>query len=536
MLIRISNLRLSLEDKEERLKELIAKKLKLSTHEIRAYSIIKKSLDARKNNILFVYTVKLEIEANAKNMAIAKRDSEISIAKTAESTKIQHGTKKLKNRPIVVGAGPAGLFAALTLASYGYKPLVIERGEDVEQRTLDIASFWETGQLKLNSNIQFGEGGAGTFSDGKLTTRINDARIEQVLKHLVDAGAPEEITYLNKPHLGTDKLKKITYNLRQKIEKLGGKVKFKQQVTNLLIEQKKVAGVVINNSEEIESDVVILAIGHSARDTYETLYKAGLELEAKPFAIGARIEHPQKIIDEAQFGKYAGHPKLGAADYQLVYNNKAKGKAAYTFCMCPGGVVVGAASEEGMVTTNGMSEYSRDTGIANSALVVSVGPEDFSSRSPLAGFEFQREWEQKAFNLGKGNYNAPVQKVSDFLKGKASTDDLSLKGSTYKPGTTPSDLHDALPGFVTEMMEEAIIDFGKRLKNFDYPDAVLTGVETRTSAPLRILRDKELQALNLEGLYPSGEGAGYAGGITSAAVDGIKVAEKVIEGYAKGEY
>lgn len=536
MSIRVTNVRLDLEDEEVKIVKLIAKRLKITPDLIKGYTILKKSIDARRNSIQFVYSVEVDLFSNEdKILARLKKEPTVSANEELKIPLLTRGNEKLKGRPIVIGAGPAGIFASLILASYGYKPLLLERGSEVHKRAKDIEVFWSTGKLSLNSNIQFGEGGAGTFSDGKLTTRINDYRIKQVLETFVEAGAPEDILYLNKPHLGTDRLRDIVVKLRQKIVALGGEVRFDNQVTGIILEKDKVAGVVVNDKEEIYSNIIVLAIGHSARDTYESLYKAGVNLEAKAFAIGARIEHCQKIIDEAQYGKYIGHPKLGAADYQLVYNNKNLNRAAYTFCMCPGGVVVGAASESEGVVTNGMSEYNRDSGIANSALVVSVDPDDFDGQGPLAGIDFQRKWEKKAYSFGGGSYKAPVQKVADFLAGRPTSDEPNLKDVTYRPGVTPGDIHDTLPSFVTEMMEEAISDFGRKLKNFDSPDALLTGVETRTSAPIRILRTNELQAVDIEGLYPAGEGAGYAGGITSAAVDGIKVAEKIINRYGKGE-
>jgi len=536
MSIRVTNIKLNAGVDQSKILQSISKKLNVKPREIIGFSVIRQSIDARKDTVNLIYSLDVEVVGSEERILKRfKNDPTISKAEVVTIPKLTRGSKKLLNRPIVVGAGPSGIFAALSLATYGYKPLLLERGKEVTERARDIESFWQTGKLNLSSNIQFGEGGAGTFSDGKLTTRIKDYRVRQVLESFVKAGAPEDILYINKPHLGTDKLRRIVYNLRQEIVRLGGEVAFNSQVTELIIEAGKVKGVVINGQEEIYSNVVILAIGHSARDTYNSLYESGVNLEAKSFAIGARIEHPQKTIDTAQYGKYAGHPKLGAAEYQLVYNNKEHNRSAYSFCMCPGGYVVGAASEEAGVVTNGMSEYNRDSGIANSALVASVSPEDFPSKSPLAGVEFQRTWEKKAYSLGQGGYKAPVQKVSDFLTGKASTDDLNLDLATYKPGVKPSDLHEALPGYVTEMMEQAIAAFGKRLKGFDSPNATLTGVETRTSAPVRILREDTGQAQDIEGLYPAGEGAGYAGGIISAAVDGIKASEKIIEGYGKGD-
>ncbi len=534
MVYRVNEVRVDIDRDGSDISREIAKKISLPVEEIVDYKIVRKALDARKKDrLLFVYTVDVTLSAKGIKILSRRRNSGLTQVFSEPQTEILPGNMSLKGRPVVVGAGPSGIFAALTLARHGYRPLVFERGQDVETRTREVQEFWVNRLLSTESNVQFGEGGAGTFSDGKLTTRINDSRVRKVLEDFVEAGAPEEILYLHKPHIGTDKLKIVVKNLRFLLQDLGGTVCFGSKVTGLLTEGGRISGVVVNGTEEISTEVVIMAIGHSARDTYEMLHKSGCPVEQKAFAIGVRIEHPQELIDSAQYGKFAGHPKLGAADYQLVYKNSELDRAAYTFCMCPGGHVVAAASEESAVVTNGMSDYARDSGVANSAVVVSVKPEDFMSGHPLAGIEFQRKWEETAFKVGGSNYNAPAQLSGDFLAGRASTGLEEAPWATYKPGLTPADLHDCLPGYVTTMLEEAIRDFDRKLKGFALPEAVLTGVETRTSAPVRLVRNETKESEGLGGLYPAGEGAGYAGGIVSAAVDGMRVAEAVIQRYRK---
>ncbi|MHB8170728.1 MAG: NAD(P)/FAD-dependent oxidoreductase [Thermincolia bacterium] len=534
-MIRLSNVSLTLEQDLQELPQAIARKLGTPVENIRSYRVVRQSVDARnKENIRFVYTVDVEVVKNPKGLLAKKRSNpHIKEVQPFRYEPPQPGIEPLGRRPVVVGAGPAGIFAALTLARQGYRPLVLERGQDVDTRTKDVARFWSTGELDPESNVQFGEGGAGTFSDGKLTTRIDDSRVDLVLATLVEAGAPEEIQYLQKPHVGTDILRRVVANLRKELLALGGEVRFGAKVIGLAVEKGRIRGVAVNDGEVIETSVVVMATGHSARDTYKALDEAGVELQAKAFALGVRIEHPQGLIDQAQYGAMAGHPKLGAADYHLTYQNKEAGRAAYTFCMCPGGQVVAAASEAGRVVTNGMSDFSRASGVANSALVVSVEPKDFGSAHSLAGMDFQQHWEQRAYQAGGGGYKAPAQTVGDFLAGRPGS---NLEGlGTYRPGLTPVDLHGCLPTYVSDILEEAIVDMDRRLRGFNSAQAVLTGIETRTSAPVRIIRGEDRQALNIEGLYPAGEGAGYAGGIVSASVDGIKTAEKIISMFRKGD-
>ncbi|MGF7184332.1 hypothetical protein GGQ84_000415 [Desulfitispora alkaliphila] len=401
----------------------------------------------------------------------------------------------------------------------------------MEARTKDVHQFWKQRELNTDSNVQFGEGGAGTFSDGKLTTRTKDVRIRRVLEELVSAGAPVEILFEQKPHLGTDKLSHIVKEIREKIINLGGTVRFNSKVTDMGIEKGVLNSLTINQGEHILTENAVLAIGHSARDTFELLEKKGLAIEQKPLAMGVRIEHPQELVDKSQYGHMAGHPKLGAADYQLVYKNRDLERSAFTFCMCPGGQVVAAASEHNTVVTNGMSHFNRDTGIANSGLVVSVSTEDFGNKGPLAGVSMQRQWERAAFKAGGANYAAPAQTVGDFLDDNTSGEINGTVTPTYMPQVEPYNLNELLPKWTCEMLRGAIEAFDKKLNGFAARDAVMTGVETRTSSPVRITRGKDLHSVNIKGIYPTGEGAGYAGGIVSAAVDGIRVAEAIISQY-----
>ncbi len=538
MLFEINNLKqpvkeIPFDNDVDTVRLLAARKLKVSEKDISGIRILKRSVDARdKRDVLLVYSAEVEL---AEDMSLSKyrriKDAVI-INEQADQDNTEkdlvHGSRNINNRPIIIGSGPAGLFAGLILAQHGYRPLILERGYDVDKRAETINRFFKSGVFDENSNIQFGEGGAGTFSDGKLTTRIKDKRIARVLSAFAEGGAPEEILYLSKPHIGTDILKTVIKNIRNRIIELGGEVRFSTKVTDIIVDKGTATAVAVNGSEVIESNIIIAALGHSARDTYEMLFGKGIRIIPKPFSIGVRIEHLQSMIDEAQYGSFAGHPRLGAADYVLTTRSSTTGRAAYSFCMCPGGQVVAAASEQGMLVTNGMSEYKRDKENANSALVVSVSPEDFKGNHPLSGVEFQRTWEGKAYELGGRNFYAPVQLVGDFLSGEATRAIGGVKPS-YAPGIKLCDLHMCLPDYVTLTMKEALMDFDRKIKGFASRDAVLTGVETRTSAPIRIVRNESMESETVKNFYPIGEGAGYAGGIMSAAVDGIKVAEKIIQ-------
>ncbi len=537
MTIKITNIKLPIDHDEKTLLEAVEKKLRVPAKNIKKQTIVKRSLDARKKDkIFFVYQLEVNLLTDEVKVVNRINHQDVQMVKPKKRDNLlQIGSSPLQYPPVIIGAGPSGLFAGLELAKHGYKPIILERGRDVERRNKDILEFWRTGELNVHSNVQFGEGGAGTFSDGKLTTRISDSRIDDVFHTFVENGAPEQILYDHKPHIGTDYLKKIVYNLRKKLIEMGATIRFDALVTKINIEEGKIIGVEVNHKLKIPADVVIIAIGHSARDTYEMLYEQGVEIQGKPLAIGARIEHPQQLINQAQYGNFANAPQLGAADYTLVKKagSEEDDRASYSFCMCPGGVVVAAASEKGMVVTNGMSYYSRASRVANSALVSTISTKDFKGDHPLAGIEYLRKYEKKAYQLGGGGYKAPAQKVGDFLDGVAST---NLDGDfkpTYRPGVTPTDLHLTLPDFVSRSLENAIAEFGRKLKGYDSRDAILTGIETRTSAPVRIPRNEEFQSTNIEGLYPAGEGAGYAGGIVSAAVDGLRVAEHLITTYQR---
>jgi uncharacterized FAD-dependent dehydrogenase len=528
-MIRITNLRLPFDHQEQDLVDLIQKDLGVDPAQIISWRILKRSLDARKNKpLLRVYSVLVEAENEADILSFHSKTPRISRAPEYKY-ELPVITKRPGNyRPVVVGTGPAGLFAGLILAEAGLEPILLERGKEVIERTRDTLKFWNQGVLDPESNTQFGEGGAGTFSDGKLQTRVKDKgnRDRKVLEELANAGAPAEIMIDHKPHLGTDKLVTVVKNIRAKIEELGGQYHFNSKVVDLLITKGQLAGVRLSDGREIITKHLVLAVGHSARDTYEMLHKNGVQLEPKPFSVGFRIEHPQTMIDQNQYGSHWKNPELGPADYQLACHTSS-GRTVYSFCMCPGGTVIAASSEAGHLVTNGMSLYKRDGDNANSAIVVEVMPKDFG-HDPLAGVVFQRSLEKKAFKAGGRNYFAPIQLAGDFLAGKLSSS-LGSITPTYLPGVKFSDLSELMPEYVIAAIKEGLIDFNRKIKGFTSPDAVLTGVETRTSAPLRIVRGKDHQSVAVQGLYPAGEGSGYAGGIMSSAIDGIKTAEMVLD-------
>lgn len=528
-MLRVINFRVDVTVKDS-LERRLEHKYPALRGQIKAVHVVRRAVDARKKpQITFVYTLFVEVSNEAAVMKRLGRDKNVSTMQPELPEPIIPGVMTLKERPVVVGFGPAGMLAAFYLAREGYRPIVLERGQNVNQRTRDVETFWQTGQFNPESNVQFGEGGAGTFSDGKLTTRVTHPRLHEIAQYFVEFGAPEEILYKHKPHVGTDVLRGMVKGMREQIIKWGGEVRFGAKLTDLAIENGHVRAVEINGSEWLPASVVLVGIGHSARDTYEMFYQKQVAMEAKPFAIGVRIEHDQHLIDLSQYGVEPAELGLGAAEYSVVYHDKETGRTAYSFCMCPGGQVVASASEDDHVVTNGMSLYARDSGIANSAMVVTVGPDDFGDH-PLAGMAFQREWEAKAFALGGKNYKAPIQMVGDFLAGTSGT--LPDKAHyTYQPGVVPADLHECLPAYVTAVMERALPYFGRRIRGFDDPTVCMTGVETRTSSPLRILRTDDRVSLTIEGLYPMGEGAGYAGGIMSAALDGAETAIRIISEY-----
>ena len=526
-MLRLTEVKLPLDHPESAIKAAILKRLGIAAEELVGYSIARRGHDARKPEaILFVYTLDVEVKNEPSVLKRQKKDRHLSLAPDTRYRFVAQAPAHLASRPVVIGTGPAGLFAGLILAQMGFRPIILERGKAVRERAKDTFALWREGKLDPESNVQFGEGGAGTFSDGKLHTQIKDPlhHGKKVLAEFVEAGAPPEILYVSKPHIGTFRLVSMVEKMRATIESLGGEIRFQSRVDDLEIDNGQVRGVVLADGERIATDHVILAVGHSARDTFQMLYDRGVYIEAKPFSIGFRIEHPQALIDTCRFGKNADNPLLGAADYKLVHHC-SNGRSVYSFCMCPGGQVVAAASEPGRVVTNGMSQYSRSERNANSGIVVDITPADYPGH-PLAGIEFQRHWEARAFELGGRNYQAPGQLVGDFLAGKPSTEFGSVQPS-YTPGVHLADLGSALPDYAIAAIREALPAFDKQIKGFSMHDAVLTGVETRTSSPVRIKRNEDFQSLNTRGLYPAGEGAGYAGGILSAAVDGIKVAEAV---------
>ena len=525
-MLRLTEVQLPLDHPESAIRAAILARLAIADQDLIDFSIFKRSYDARKKTaISLIYT--LDIEVNNEEQVLKRLQGNRHVGPTPDTSYhfVAHAPQGLSERPVVIGSGPCGIFAGLILAQMGFRPIILERGKSVRERTKDTFGLWRKRELHPESNVQFGEGGAGTFSDGKLYTQIKDPKhySRKVLTEFVKADAPAEILYVSKPHIGTFRLVKMVELMRASIEELGGEFRFESKVDNLDIENGQVRGVTLANGEQIVSDHVVLAVGHSARETFQMLYDNGVYVEAKPFSIGFRIEHPQSIIDRCRFGPNAGNPILGAAVYKLVHH-ASNGRSVYSFCMCPGGTVVAATSEPGRVVTNGMSQYSRNERNANSGIVVGITPADYPGH-PLAGIAFQREWESRAYELGGRNYDAPGQLVGDFIKGRPSSEFGSVTPS-YKPGVHLGDLASALPPYAIEAIREALPEFDKQIKGFAMRDAVLTGVETRTSSPIRIKRnDGDLQSLNTRGLYPAGEGAGYAGGIMSAAIDGIRVAE-----------
>lgn len=532
-MLRVTEIRLPLNHAPEAIAAAVIARLKIEPGELVSCTVVRRAHDARKKfAILMVYSVDVELTDEAGVLARFANDVQVKPRPDTEYRFVVRAPADLKSRPLVIGAGPCGLFTALVLAQMGFKPIILERGKVVRERTKDTWGLWRKSVLNPESNVQFGEGGAGTFSDGKLWSQIKDPRHlgRKVLTEFVTAGAPPEILVEAHPHIGTFRLVRMVENMRATIEALGGEYRFESRVTDLDIETsgdgtRRIRGVVLASGERVAADHVVLAIGHSSRDTFEMLHSRGVYVEAKPFSVGFRIEHPQSLIDIARFGRSAGNPLLGAADYKLVHHAK-NGRDVYSFCMCPGGTVVAAASEVGRVVTNGMSQYSRAERNANAGIVVGITPDVDYPDGPLAGIAFQRKWEEAAFVAGGGTYAAPGQRVADFLAGRPSKT-LGTVIPSYTPGVTPTNLATCLPKYAIIAIREALVKFGQQIRGFDMADAVLTGVETRTSSPIRITRDEGFESVNTKGLFPGGEGAGYAGGILSAGVDGIKLAEAV---------
>ena len=529
-MLRLTELKLPLDHAEGAVEAALLKRLGISAQDLIGFTMFRRGVDARKKSaIALIYTLDIDVKNERVLLKRLKDDRNVSLAPDTTYRFVTHAPPS-SPRPVVIGTGPCGLLAALVLAQMGFRPIIFERGKVVRERTKDTWGLWRKSVLDPESNVQFGEGGAGTFSDGKLYSQIKDPqhRGRKVLIEFVKAGGPEEILYVAKPHIGTFRLVTIVESLREQIEALGGEYRFGSRVDDLDIEGanggRRVRGVMLADGTHMAADHVVLAVGHSARDTFAMLHARGVAIEAKPFSIGVRIEHPQSLIDRCRYGEGAGHPLLGAADYKLVHHG-TNGRSVYSFCMCPGGTVVAAASEPGRVVTNGMSQYSRAERNANAGIVVGITPVDYPG-GPLAGIAFQRHWEERAFAAGGSNYKAPAQRVGDFLARKASSA-LGDVVPSYRPGVTPADLADCLPDYAVEAIRAALPGFDKQIKGFALADAVMTGVETRTSSPIRIPRDDTLQSLNTRGLYPAGEGAGYAGGILSAGVDGIRIAEAV---------
>jgi hypothetical protein len=531
-MLRLTDIKLPLDHDEQALELAILSKLNISKSELLSFDLFKRGYDARNNrNIQLIYTLDVEVEKQEELLAQFSRDPHVRVTPDMRYKFVAQAPTDLTHRPVVVGLGPCGLFAALILAQMGFKPIILERGKAVRERTKDTFGFWRKQELNPESNVQFGEGGAGTFSDGKLYSQVKDRKHygRKVLHEFIVAGAPEEIMYVSKPHIGTFKLVNMVEKMREQIIALGGEFRFSTRVEKLDLEadnkNHKIKGLYLSGGDYISCKQVILAIGHSARDTFTALYEQGVYIEAKPFSIGFRIEHEQSMIDRSRFGDNVGNPILGAADYKLVHHCK-NGRTVYSFCMCPGGTVVAAASEPGRVVTNGMSQYSRHERNANSAIVVGVTPEEDYPGHPLAGIELQRSLEALAFTVGGENYHAPAQLIGDFLTGEPSAE-IGVVKPSYTPGITLTDLSKVVPDYVTHAIREAIPAFDRKIKGFAKQDGLLTGVETRTSSPICIKRGPDYQSVNVQGLYPAGEGAGYAGGIWSAGIDGIRVAEAV---------
>jgi uncharacterized FAD-dependent dehydrogenase len=538
-MLRLTDLKLPLDHSEAALTTALLKRLGIEAADLTGYTVARRGYDARKRGaIMLIYALDIDTPREAELLQRFADDTHVRPTPDTDYRFVAKAPPRIEHRPLVIGFGPCGLFAGLILAQMGFRPIILDRGKEVRERTKDTWDLWRKRNLHPESNVQFGEGGAGTFSDGKLHSQIRDPlhHGRKVLTEFVKAGAPEEILYVSKPHIGTFRLVSMVENMRATIESLGGEIRFSQRVDDLLLEadsdgRQQIRGITLASGEQIRADHVVLALGHSARDTFEMLHARGVHLEAKPFSIGFRIEHPQSVIDRARFGPQAGHPILGAADYHLVHHGKER--SVYSFCMCPGGTVVAATSEPGRVVTNGMSQYSRNERNANAAVVVGIEPSDFVPYGDglLAGIALQRALESRAYVLGGENYSAPAQLVGDFLAGRASRDFGDVQPS-YQPGVTLGSLDSALPDYAIAAIREALPAFERQIRGYAMHDAILTGVETRTSSPVRITRDDSLQSLNTRGLYPAGEGAGYAGGILSAAVDGIKVAEAVARNIA----
>jgi uncharacterized FAD-dependent dehydrogenase len=539
-MLRLTELKLPLDHAESQIRGAVLKRLQIGSQDLVGYSVFHRAVDARKRSaISLIYTLDIDVKNEAAVLKRLAGNGNLSLAPDVSYRFVTRAPDGRTPRPVVIGTGPCGLFAGLILAQMGFRPIVLERGKVVRERTKDTWGLWRRSVLNPESNVQFGEGGAGTFSDGKLYSQIKDPHHygRKVLTEFVNAGAPSEILYVAKPHIGTFRLVTIVERIRQTIEALGGEYRFQSKVEDLEIDERRdgsrqVLGVMLGDGTHIATDHVVLAVGHSARDTFQMLWDRGVAIEAKPFSIGLRIEHPQSLVDRCRYGDRARDPRLGAADYKLIHHC-ANGRAVYSFCMCPGGTVVAAASEPGRVVTNGMSQYSRNERNANAGIVVGITPADYPGH-PLAGIAFQRHWEERAFVAGGSTYAAPAQRVGDFLALRGSTS-LGEVVPSYRPGVRLTDLATCLPDFAVVAIREALPSFDRQIKGFALDDAMLTGVETRTSSPIRVRRDNSYQSLNTKGLYPAGEGAGYAGGILSAGVDGIRIAEAVAMSIARTE-